>query len=95
MARTSQHILIPRQYLLVRDIDRPLSVLLHQHPVRVHDSVCGDIRHMGGIEKGHVGGEFAIDGTREPDTISSWYLSASSVCIFLCLFLGAMITLPI
>lgn len=50
---------------------------------------------MGGIEKGHVGGEFAIDGTREPDTISSWYLSASSVCIFLCLPLRALITLPI
>lgn len=70
-ARTSQHILIPRQNLLIRNIDRPFPVLLHQHSVRVHDSVRGDIRHIGGIDKRHVGGEFAIDSTREPDTILS------------------------
>lgn len=65
--RTRQHILIPRQDLLVAHV-RWIPLFVHDYAVGIHDSVGGDRRACGRPLEGHAGCEFAVDRAREVHT---------------------------
>lgn len=64
---TSQHILIPGQNLLIGHLGRP-STLIDQDTIRIDNTVGGDISRVIRSDEFHIGGELAINRTRESDS---------------------------
>lgn len=60
MGHTSQHILVPRQNLLIRNLGRATR-LINQFTVGIYDSVRRDGRQIGGFEESHISREFAVN----------------------------------
>lgn len=67
--RTRNHVLIPRQQLLVRDVQRCLA-FIHNHTIGIHDSVRGNGRILIWRYKRHLRRELAVDGARKLDAVA-------------------------